>query len=171
MTYKSLSRHYGVLYQLRQDGHLRMERVSEDGKLFFQEAEISVSRVNHSHEDDLLGRCEKFNGNLYHIYLREYPVTTDRGEYVFLHEVGHVVARHLEARAQPDHVVEWEADVWTMLRRPAWAEWIGAEMRPRVKRLCEQWEDHHAGPYRWWRALCLDVGFTPDFSRGSTWFD
>jgi hypothetical protein len=166
----TVSRHMAVIEEIRAGGHLRYPVRRRDGRTAWRNHAIDVTGMPDDAPSDMLGDVG-YSWNFHHIRLREFPVVTDMGEYVLLHELGHVVANHCHQPGLPEHDKEWEADVWTMLRRPQWAQWIAEINRPRIKRMCEDWERYTEGRTRWWRAMCLDVGFTPDFSKGASWYD
>jgi hypothetical protein len=165
------SRHHDVLAEI--SGFLTVEVVDESYQRKHMPVDIHVTRMPVGRPADLLGYATKLAYSRYMICLKEFPVISDYGEYVLLHEIAHVVLGHCEPGRHLFHTTpndEWAAEVWTMLRRPKWAGWIADEVRPRIRAMCEEIQEPFGGVTSWWRQMCLDVGFTPLF-KGATFYE
>lgn len=114
-----------------------------------------------------VGCCRRWEPNVFRIGLQEFPITSEKGEFVLLHELGHVVTTNWDdrngngGRINYHYLEEYRADKWAFDRRPEFLKIFGDESRDMIYGLCD---DRQAalGPNLHWDQEAIDFArFTP----------
>ena len=168
------ARHIELLAELRAAGHLK----EVPGKLvivntpFWPESAVRGSvRTAHWNEsiDVQSGAHDTSSGWQYEMYLAENPIVTEDGEITFLHEMAHIILRHVGTSTKP-YICEYEVGYFVAKLRPQWADKILVEMREQVKEMCIIRAEESEYGCGWARRICEEVGFMPDLTRDH-WYD